>query len=362
MKKIAIVIGNISTGAGTERAVTNLANMLAESKEYNATIISLYSKTIDEPYYNLADSVSVIHLSLNKTSKLKRAKSYIKFIQLTKKIVKEKKLDYILGTTHALNCLMYFTGKIVKKIACEHMNYDACPWISTKIRKLIYPKLDAVVLLTNADASHYTFIADKKRFVIPNSLSFFTEKSADYNLKRVIAVGRLTEQKGFDILIQMSQRLKEHIPEWHIDIFGEGEEKEELDSLISSLEVNDFIKINAPTKDIQKELLNSSIYVMTSRWEGLPMILLESKACGLPIISFDCPEGPADVIEDGVDGYLVEFGNEEVFINRLISLCKDNAARAEFGKLARLNSAKFSSESIYKRWNNLFITLMIEEL
>lgn len=356
-KNIAILIGDISRSAGTERAVTNLSNMLVKYGEYNVTILSCFSSENNNPYYELEDKVNIVHYNLSKDSLVNRFSSYINIIGKTNKIIKEKSIDILLGTTHAFNCLMICMSRKVKKVACEHMSYEACPLISKKIRKFCYPRLSAIVLLTNADAKHYYFVDKSKLFVIPNSLSFVADEPAKLENKRIIAVGRLTEQKGFDILMSIAQIIKDEIPDWHIDIFGDGEDKSKLLELISEKKLESFVIINPPTKNIKGELLASSLFVMTSRWEGLPMILLEAKACGLPIVSFDCPEGPADVIRDCEDGFLIECGDINALSEKIILLGKNLELRKQFGLMAKQSSNKYTASSIFIKWNDLFNSL-----
>lgn len=357
MTNIAILIGDISRGAGTERAVTNLANVLVESGSYVVTVISLYSSDGSQCYYPINHSVDVVHLGFARSGMAKRLIVYIKFVHSVNAIIRDKHIDVVLGTTHALNSLLFFMSRKAKKIACEHMNYAACPKISSRIRRIIYPRLDAVILLTNADAKHYDFITPKKKWVIPNSLSFTCDNPAKLDSKRIIAVGRLTKQKGFDLLVKAAVLIKKEIPDWHISIFGEGEEKEELLNAISSFGLGDFISIHEPTKEIQQELLNSSMFVMSSRHEGLPMILLEAKACGLPIVSFDCPEGPAEVVRHGEDGLLVEPENVEKLAEAVVSFAKNTERLKAFGKKAFENAKLFSSENVFDKWKELFDSL-----
>ena len=356
-KNLAILIGDISRSAGTERAVTNLSNMLVKYGEYNVTILSCFSSENNNPYYELEDKVNIVHYNFSKDSLVNRFSSYINIIGKTNKIIKEKSIDILLGTTHAFNCLMICMSRKVKKVACEHMSYEACPLISKKIRKFCYPRLSAIVLLTNADAKHYKFIEQSKLFVIPNSLSFIADEPAKLENKRIIAVGRLTEQKGFDILMSIAQIIKDEIPDWHIDIFGDGEDKSKLLELISEKKLESFVTINPPTKNIKEELLSSSLFVMTSRWEGLTMILLEAKACGLPIVSFDCPEGPADVIRDCEDGFLIECGDISALSEKIILLGKNQELRKQFGMMAKQSSNKYTASSIFIKWNDLFNSL-----
>ena len=356
-KHIAILVGDISRGAGTERAVTNLANMLAESGSYAVTIISLYSSSGSQCYYTVNPDVNIVHLGFARSGMAKRLIVYIRFIHSVNAIIRDRHIDVILGTTHALNSLLFFMNGKAKKIACEHMIYAACPKISGRIRRIMYPRLDAVVLLTNADVKHYDFVDPKKKWVIPNSLSFTCEKPARLESKKIIAVGRLSREKGFDLLVKAAVLIKKEIPDWHITIFGDGEEKEELLNAITSFELGGFMSIHEPTKEIRQKLLNSALFVMSSRHEGLPMILLEAKACGLPIVSFDCPEGPAEVVRHGEDGLLVEPENVEKLAETVVSLAKNTELLKAFGRKAFENVNDFSSEVIFKKWDQLFNSL-----
>lgn len=357
MKNVGIIIGDITRSAGTERAVTNLSNLLIKYGSYNVTIISVNSKYGTKCYYQLDFKVQIEHLELKSLKLPKGIVSYFYLVKKCNSIIKTKKFDFILGTTHAINSLMIFLKGGVKKIACEHMNYNACPRFSSRIRKICYPKLDAVVLLTKADAAHYGFIRDKKIFVIPNSLSFTVERPAELDNKRIIAVGRLTKQKGFDLLIHAAVEIRKQLPDWKIDIFGDGEDKEKLLKMISDYGLSDYIFINNPTPNIQQELLKSSLCVITSRWEGFSMILIEAKACGLPVVSFDCPDGPAEIIENAQDGYLINRGDEIEFISKVVKICKNYKLRLKLGNKAKENSSNFSPSIIFNKWEYLFKSL-----
>lgn len=354
MKRIAIVIGNISFHAGTERAVTNLANMLVKNGDYYVLIISMYSLFHEKPYYELDSRIRVEHLGLKFASKVKKFFCYLKFIKVIPQILKKHQIEYVLGTTHAINSMLVFVRFKCKKIGCEHMNYDACPRISSFIRRICYKNLDSLVVLTSSDSRHYNFIDQRKLFIIPNSLSFTCDKPADLAHKRMIAVGRLTEQKGFDILIKAAIKIRNELPDWKIDIFGNGEDKQKLKEMISQYALSDYVFINEPVRNIKEKLLNSSLYIMSSRWEGLPMILLEAKACGLPIVSFNCPEGPADVINDNEDGFLIEPENINDLVKKVIEICKNNDLLKRFGQLSFENSSQYSELNVYQKWHKFF--------
>lgn len=353
-KNIAILIGDISRSAGTERAVTNLANMLVKHGEYNVTILSCFSTDDMEPYYELENRVEVCHFSLTKRTIIERFISYTKIITKTNKILKEKSIDILLGTTHAFNCLMMCMSRKVKKIACEHMSYEACPLYSRVIRFFVYPFLSSVVLLSEEDRKKYFFIKKNKTIVIENSLSFVPSSIAPLREKIMVAIGRLSRLKGFDYLLESMIEVKKAIPDWHLNIFGDGEEKRNLETIIEKNNLNDYVSMLPPKKNIEKELINSSLFIMTSRTEGLPMVLLESKVCGVPVVSFKSSKTLMSLIENEVDGYLVNCGNIKDLANKIISLAKNYELRKKIGANARISSEKYLPESIFLKWDNLF--------
>lgn len=355
---ITISIANISNGNGTERAVTNLANLLVKYYDYRVTILSIFSKKTDKPYFDLEPQVQVVHLEQSLSSIISRQKAYYFMNREIKKLCKIEDVNIAIGTDYGNNIAIAKLPKRIKKICCAHLNYDSVTGYGRFFRKIWYKKADAVVLLTNADASHYTFLRDNQKFVIPNSLSFMTDLTADMTKKRIICVGRLNYQKGFDILIENGQKLRDKIPDWKIDIYGSGDEKDKLLKLIEKNNLNEFIEIHEPVKEIQEELLSSSLYLMTSRYEGLPMVLLEAKSCGLPIVAFDCPEGPADVIKNNEDGYMVPLYDVDALFEKVELLANNIEQRKQFSKKAKENSLEFSTENIAKKWNSILKILM----
>lgn len=351
---ITISIADITHGNGTERAVTNLANLLVKYFDYDVTIFSIFSKRMEKPYFLLESKIKVIHLEQSVKSLIDRQKAYR---IMNKKILanyKNEDFNISIGTDYGNNIAIAKLPAKIKRVCCAHLNYASVTGYGNFFRKIWYKKASAVVLLTNADAAHYTFIKDSKKFVIPNSLSFEAKKTADMSKKRIICVGRLSYQKGFDILISNASKLRNRIPDWKIDIFGDGEDRANLEELIKINELSEFIEIHEPVKTIQNELLSSSIYLMTSRFEGLPMVLLEAKSVGLPIVSFDCPEGPADVIKNNEDGFLVPLFDIESLFEKVDFLAKNETVRQVFSKKAIENSKEFSTENVASKWNNLF--------
>jgi len=355
MKNIAIVLFDITKRTGTERAVCNLANLLAKSQKYTVSIISIYS-SYGGAAYDINKDISLYHCRLTPFgNRITRLWMYRLLIKNIKQICKKNNIDIILGTTHGINIMLFFIRKKATTIACEHLNYMAAPKSARILRRVTYPFLKVIVTLTLSDVRHYSFHKNVK--VIPNSLSFVSNKQAELINKEILAVGRLTNQKGFDLLINAISLIKDDFNGWKVNIIGSGEDEDKLKKQIEKLNLQNIIRIYPPTKNIELEYQKASIYVMSSRYEGLPMVLIEAQTCGLPIVSFDCPEGPSEVIHNNDDGFLVENGNIENLSKAILELMCNQEKRIQFGKKALENSNKYKPESIFTLWDNLFNTL-----
>lgn len=348
-----IIITDINTRAGTERAVSNLSNLLA-THNHNVYIISIDSCS-GSGAYELINGVFIIHLNIGlvKASKIKKISCYKKLIAELKNNIKKYDLDYIIGTYSSINILLPMFRKQTKTIGCEHFNFNSANKFHKLLRFMFYRKLDAVVVLTKQDAVHYSFINEKNLFVIPNSLSFERNYKDIYSQKRVISIGRLSKQKGFDILIDVVEQISKRISDWKFTIVGDGELREILKKKIYEKKLEDLIDIIPPTNSVLDIYNSASIYLMTSRWEGLPMVLLEAQACGLPIVSFDCPEGPASVIHNEKDGFLIDFMDVTNMVNKLEILMNNYELRKNFGVSAFEASSYYSPENVYLLWENL---------
>lgn len=354
MQKIAIVVSDISQSAGTERAVINFANGLVGKTDNQACIISVYSKSSDIPFYKIDHKVAILHLGYPYgESRAKRINAYFRLRKELKEIIRKNSIDIILGTIHAYNIVLS-TLDGVKRIGCEHLNYDSCPSVVRPFRKAAYKKLDNIVLLTKQDAEHYGFLDKEKIRVIPNIASFERETPAKLSNHRIIMVGRFSPQKGYDILVDVISKIRDEMQDWIIEIYGQGEEKEAIKSTIEKKELENMIRLHSPVSDIRDKMMESSIYLMTSRNEGLPMVLIEAQTCGLPIVSFDCPEGPREIVTDGSDGFLIEGFDRDLLGNRLVALIQNEEKRKAFGMMAFENSSRFSSDIIMNQWNDLF--------
>lgn len=349
---IAIVLGGIADGNGTDRAVVNLANSLVHYASYTVHIISCCTKVGTSSYFPLDDSIVLHNLGLSFSNKL----HYIKAVKTITRICKENNINFLLGTTHAINSVMAgikVSGLI--KIGCEHMNYGAAPFYSKIIRRFAYPKLDAVVLLTESDRKHYSFC--QNTYAIPNCVLIHEEFSTCEN-KIMLAVGRYTYQKGFDMLIDAFHIAHDECPDWKLRIVGGGEDEKLLKDKITKYKLNEFVDLVPFTKNIQTEYLNAGMYVLSSRFEGFVLVLIEAKDAGLPTVAFNCPEGPADIVCDGKDGFLVEPNNVFEFARRMVQLANDEKLRKSFGAYGKEEIKRISPENVFKMWDKLFKLLL----
>lgn len=350
--KIFILINDITRHAGMERAVCNLANILV--KNHAVSIVSRDTDT-GNAFFPLDERVEVVHLGIDvyHASTLQKFGKYFCMYKKLCGLAKDNEGAVFIATISSVNALITLLGKKIKTIGCEHFNYDSACFRQKVLRRFFYPRLDFVVCLTNADAKKYAFIKKERLFVIPNSLSFDCTALSKCTAKRIIAVGRLTKQKGFDLLLDSAVLMKERISDWHLDIFGDGEDKDALLSKINDLKLQDFVSLKNATKDIEEEYVSSSMFVMSSRYEGLPMVLLEAQNCGLPAVSFDCPTGPSEVVVENETGFLIPLGDTRALAEKTIELAKNEELRKRFGRRAKELSSRFSTENIEKKWNVL---------
>jgi glycosyltransferase involved in cell wall biosynthesis len=355
--KISIIISDISKTGGTERAVTTLANMLCKNS-HEVSIISLTRTNEEKSYYDLCDSIHVDFLNneLLPVSFYKKVKWCIVSLILLRSYFKKKNADFIISTGHNNNWLIPFVrgGKQTKTIACEHIVYSSIPVVSKFFMSLTYKYLDHIVVLSEKSKS--SFSKYSKISVIPNALPFEVNKQSSLSKEGILIVGRLNSEKGLERLVPIGKILKEKYPLWKISLVGDGEMREELELIYKNADLDDYILFKGIIKDVKSEYLSSSIYVMTSHYEAFPMVLLEAQSCGLPIVAFDCPEGPAQIIHDGKDGFLIKDKDFEGFTDRLSQLIEHEELRHQLGNQGKINSLMYSEENVVNKWEDLLMS------
>lgn len=233
-------------------------------------------------------------------------------------------------------------------------------WIDkwrTRQDERIVRRFDKFVVLTHEDRGYWGNLPNME--VIPNAAMHVSKSYSDVTNKRVIAVGRLDYQKGFDRLIEawkLIQRTGEWT-DWRLDIFGQGEWKDMLQQMIDERGLQHSVRINKPTKQIGEEYVKSSLLVMSSHYEGFPMVMIEAMACGLPVVSFDYKCGPKDIIQHGINGLLVPEGDVKALANAMMEVMADEAYRRMLSQNARKVVDTYSEEAVMKQWIRLFTSI-----
>ncbi len=345
--KITFVISSLGSG-GAERVLSILANKLVNN--HNVTIITFAN---NESFYPLNNKIKHIKLNLLKESKniFQSFVNSFKRIVILTKTIKQENPDIVITFMTQTNILAIIASKIARKkiIISERTVYDFYnSKILNLVRKLIYPFSDMLITQTNADKKNYNFL--KNVFVIYNPIEI---KNSNLNVKKekiIFGVGRLDKQKGFDTLIKVFSQIKKD--DWKLIIAGDGQERNNLENLIKKLQVKN-IELIGKTKEIFKWYEKASIFVLSSKKEGFPNVLIEAMSCGCASIAFDCPYGPGEIIEDGINGILVENQNQQKLQEAIEKLIENKDLRERLSKEAIKVRDKYSIEKIIKEWENI---------
>ena len=212
-------------------------------------------------------------------------------------------------------------------------------------------KYDAFIVLTQQDAKNWKDI--KKLYVIPNALPFIPQQISTCENKKAISVGRLSPEKGYDLLIKAWKLVTERHPDWELEIYGDGQEKSKLYSIISEYSLSN-ISINAPIRNIEDKYTESSIYLMSSHYEGFGIVLIEAMACGLPCVSFNCPYGPSEILTDNENGFLIPINDIYTLADKVCILIEKEEMRKKMGHKAYIAAMQYSPIKVMKKWEKLF--------
>jgi glycosyltransferase involved in cell wall biosynthesis len=262
----------------------------------------------------------------------------------------------VIGTRPAINlAVALVTSPSVVRVGQDHMNLQTYNEGLKAQIAAVYPRLDFVSTLTEGDAEHYRrHLKDQTRVVcMPNGVPKFDGRRAALDNKVVVAAGRMGPQKGFDRLLPVWATVAREHPDWELRIWGGGKGIGKLRRQAEALGIADSARVMGFTSQLQEEFADSSLYVMSSRKEGFPMVLLEAMSAGLPVVSYDCPTGPRDIIREGVDGYVVPDDDGDALAAALGRLMDDDAMRKAFGAAAVERAACYDIATIARRWEDL---------
>ena len=355
-----------------ERVLLNKVTYLVEKMGWEVTVVTTDQKGRPQ-FYPFPEDVRMIDLGINYSDDngkpfLKKLAGYFK-----RRLEHRTRLAALLelerpdivdcfypGESSFVPSLKDGSRKVMElhqsKLFHHQYNRSGLMGLADKVRARMDERLvrrfDRFVVLTEEDAGMWGEMPGIR--VIPNAANFIAEKYSDYMPKRVIAVGRLDYQKSFDRLILVWEKVHQQMPDWTLDIFGQGEWKEMLQRMIDERGLQDSIRLMRPTKNIGKEYSDSSMLVMSSHYEGFPMVMVEAMACGLPAVSFDFKCGPKDIIKDGENGVIVPDGDIDALAEAMMKLMGDDELRKRMGEEAKKVVETYSEEKVMSKWIKLY--------
>ena len=392
MKKIAILSLHLGYG-GVEKSIAALANILCE--KYKVEIICIY-KLYDKPAFDIDERVKITYLidsnlpvrvasyktllfhghfikltkklatdyfsKLKFLSFMKDAVSgifmYPKRFSVMKKAISESNADIMISTRTFLNEWLSVYGKPnILKIGWEHNHHHNNEKYAIDVVRSS-KNLDYFVLVSKDLKKYYTKKLRKykcKCIYIPNMLDSIPKRLAPLEEKRIVSVGRLSQEKGYMDLLRIFKQLSKKHKNWHLDIIGDGPERDKLEEYIKTRNLEEKITLHGfRSKDyIDKILHQSSLYVMTSYTESFGIVLLEAMSHGIPCIAFSSAEGAREIISSGKNGYLIKNRNATAMIKKIEDLMKKEEERKKMGKEARKSVKQYTKEVVQEDWYNL---------
>ena len=374
-KRIVYIVGDLSYPNGMSRVLSQKVNYLARHTDYELFVV-LTEKASQPWFYQLEPNVKHVNFGLDfdelyQMPLRRRLFAYMKKQRQYRRLL----TDYLMKvrpdiTVSVMRREINFINDIPdgsKKVGEIHFNKQTYrvfekSFLPGFVNRLITHRwqknlekevrqLDKFVVLTRQDSDNW--IGFGNMIVIPNPISCFPQRLSDGQAKQVIAVGRYTWQKGFDLLIHSWKKVYVCHPDWMLNIFGPGN-REDYQHLIDSLRLSEVIHCNEASSDIYARYAEHSFFVLSSRFEGFGLVIAEAMATGLPAVSFRCPCGPEDIITDHEDGLLVENGNIEALAEAICYMIEHPEKRKQMGKKAVLSAQRYREETIMQKWINLF--------
>lgn len=372
--KIVYCLAGLFNSGGMERIVISKANSLARMG-YDITIVTTEQKG-RAIFFSLYETVKVVDLNINYSNDAAKNLILKGICFWWRKLMHRKRLtgflissspDITISTFGTESSFLYKIPDKSKKVLEIHFSkyfryqYDRKGlWRFVDIFRSrqdaqLIPHYDKFVVLTNEDKSYWGNLSNIE--VIPNFVASIPEIKSELRSKVCMAVGRLSYQKGFDRLIKVWKVVHRRYPDWQLQIYGSGELYDVLYDMIVEDDLEECVHINPPTPQIGMVYQKASVFLLTSHYEGLPMVLLEAFSYGLPVVSFACKCGPRDLIKNGVNGFLIPEGDVVSFADKVSIILGDEKLREQLGNAAYQSAMEYTEEKIMSKWIHLFESL-----
>ena len=377
-----MLIMNAYGMGGTVRATANLADEL--SLRHDVEIVSVFRHR-NTPFLRTSDRVRRSHLvdlrpgaqkwwQPGATTRLKRPsrlfhpeeRAYGNFNaesdRALKRYLSGLRTDVLVTTRAGLNvAAARFARDGIVLIGQEHLHFGAhTPGVLDEIRQW-YPRLHAIVTLTEADRSAYTRMFEDDRtlvYTIGNGLPETLRPLSRLENHVVIAAGRLVKVKGYDRLLDIFAKVVEKRPDWTLRIYGDGTQADRLSRRARALRLHNHVAFMGSTDDMEGELAKASLHAVTSRFEGFGMTIVEALASGVPVVSFDCPQGPREIITSGHNGLLVPDGDLDAFADALVALMDDEGELRRIAENGLEVADRYRISEVADRWDKVFTDLL----
>ncbi|TDE02277.1 glycosyltransferase family 4 protein [Flavobacterium sandaracinum] len=359
--KLLYVVPNINNEGGVARVLSIKANYLIEKLGYEVHILT-QNEGFSPLFYSFNSNI-FFHDMVLKGNLLQFFNSFsiglktkIKTIQPDVIIVcdnglKAYLIPFILKIKIPLVLEMHSSKFIEERKLDKSIFTKAVAKATLVFKKIGIQQYDRFVVETSGSIAEWNI---KNTIVIPNPLWFASNKVSALENKKGIAVGRHTYEKGFDRLLQIWKKVVAKHPDWILEVYGKSSGNVDLKVVAENLNIGNNIVFHEPVQDIEQKYLEASFYLMTSRFEGFGMVLIEAMASGLPCVAYDCPCGPRGIISQGEDGFLIKNGNESDYVKAVETLIENNTVRNEMGTKAKVSSKKYHIDAIMETWNQLF--------
>lgn len=357
MKKIALVRWILDDSGGGERVAVSLANEL--TKKYEVHLIGITTKQSDL-FFKINSQVRYSNFF---DHRVRLSKNILKISKMLKKYFIDNEIEVTFGIGITANIFLSLAGigTQTKVVLCDHTNSIADnSEFSRKIQRYVGTKLaDKIITLTQEDRRNfirkYSISESKIAYIYNWKENVLSDITYNNESTKIITVGRFDYQKGYDYLVQVAKKVLKEKTDWTWEIYGSGnqDEVDKIRDLIIKNDLQDKLIIKGLEKNQEVIYGDKGIYVMTSRYEGLPLVLLEAQQYNLPIVSFRCPTGPNEIVEDGVNGYLIDCYDTDKMSERLLKLMEDSNLRSSFANHAKDNMDKFDKDKIIQQWIDL---------